>query len=182
MIKCHSDVHCKSETIRYCASTRTRSSSSCSCYFRKFKVGAIRILNCLEIYRNELRTSSCSVFLNRGTVPYKRTLRFDFKGSLFSSVITIMGPFGDHGKDIYFGNSLTPIDFNFYTWLDTVRISSCHKNQVNWFKIYCDIEGSAQSSRYSHCCLNIDFKVLQNTRDSTGKLSMDSPNIEKQFY
>lgn len=141
-------VHYKSETIRYCAYTRTRSSSSCSCYFRKFRVGAIRTLNRLAINRNELRTSSCSLFLNRGTVPYKRTLRFDFKGNLFSSAITNMGPFGDHWQETYFGHlllhsvNLTPIDFNFRTWFDTVRISSCHKNQVNRFKIYCDIEAS----------------------------------------
>lgn len=157
MIKCHSDVHCKSETIRYCAYTRTRTSSSCSCHFRKFRVGAIRILNCLEINRNELRTASCSLFLNRGTVPYKRTLRFDFKGNLFSSVITIMGPFGDHGQETYFGHlllhsvNLTPIDFNFCTWLDTVRILSGHKNQVNWFKIHCYIEASSQ---FRSPCLN----------------------------
>lgn len=106
MIKCHSDLHCKRDTIRYCAYTRTHSSSSCSHHFRKFRVGAIRILNRLEINRNELWTSSCSPFLNKDTVPYKRTLCFDFKGNLFSSVITIMGPFGDNGQETYFGHLL----------------------------------------------------------------------------
>lgn len=153
MIKCHSDLHCKSETIRYCAYTCTHSSSSCSCHFRKFRVGAIRILNRLEINRNELWTCSCSLFLNRGTVPYKRTLHFDFKGNLFSSAITIMGPFGDNGQETYFGHLLlhsVSLTFNinllqllYMAWYCTYLIVSQKSSQLDqnsqWYSSKCPI-------------------------------------------
>lgn len=54
-------------------------------------------------------------------VLYLISERFVSISKVIYSVITIMGPFGDHGQEAYFGHlllhsvNLTPIDFNFCT-------------------------------------------------------------------